>query len=109
KKYRKIRPYMEEYTLDNGKRIFVLGEGRLVNLAAAEGHPSSIMAMSFCNQVFACEYLLENKGKLQPKVYKLPEEKDEEIARLQLEAMGIKIDALTDEQRRYISTWKEGT
>jgi len=107
-KQRKIRPFMDEYTLD-GKRIFILGEGRLINLAAAEGHPATIMAMSFINQSFACEYLVKNKGKLEPKVYILPREKDDEIARLQLEAMGIKIDTLTSEQKKYLASWKEGT
>jgi adenosylhomocysteinase len=109
KKQRKIRPFMDEFTLENGKKVFVLGEGRLVNLAAAEGHPSIIMAMSFCNQAFACEYLVKNKGKLEPKVYVLPKEKDDEVARLQLEAMNIRIDSLTPEQKRYISSWEEGT
>jgi len=109
KSKRNIRPFMDEYTLDDGKRIFILGEARLVNLAAAEGHPSTIMAMSFINQSFACEYLIKNKGKLEPKVYVLPKEKDDEIARLQLEAMGIKIDTLTPEQKKYIESWEEGT
>lgn len=109
KNQRKIRPFMDEFTLDNGKRIFILGEGRLINLAAAEGHPSAIMAMSFCNQAFACEYLVQNKGKLKPKVYVLPEEKDDEISRLQLEGMGIKIDEMTEEQKKYSTSWKEGT
>ena len=108
-KQRKIRPFMDEFTLNNGKRIFVLGEGRLINLAAAEGHPSTIMAMSFINQSFACEYLVKNKDKLDPKVYVLPKEKDEEIAKLQLEAMGIKIDTMTAEQKNYVTSWKEGT
>ncbi|MBN1385596.1 adenosylhomocysteinase [Candidatus Woesearchaeota archaeon] len=105
---RNIRPFMDEYLLD-GKRIFILGQARLINLAAAEGHPSTIMAMSFINQAFACKFLLDNKGKLKPKVYTLPPEMDDEVARLQLEAMGIEIDELTDEQRRYLSTWQEGT
>jgi adenosylhomocysteinase len=105
---RKIRPFMDEYTLD-GKRIFILGEGRLINLAAAEGHPSAIMAMSFCNQAFACEYLVKNKGNLKPQVYVLPAERDDEIARLQLEAMGIEIDEMTKEQKKYSESWKEGT
>lgn len=109
KNQRKIRQFMDEFTLDNGKRIFILGEGRLINLAAAEGHPSAIMAMSFCNQAFACEFLVQNKGKLQPKVYVLPPEKDEEIARLQLKAMNIEIDTLTKEQDSYLKNWKEGT
>ncbi|MBI5389180.1 adenosylhomocysteinase [Candidatus Woesearchaeota archaeon] len=105
---RKIRQFMDEFMLD-GKRVYILGEGRLINLAAAEGHPSMIMAMSFCNQAFACEYLVKNKGKLQPKVYVLPKERDEEIARLQLAAMGITIDTLTPEQKKYLTSWQEGT
>jgi len=109
KKVREIRPLVEEFTLESGKRIITLGNCRLVNLACAEGHPSAIMAMSFCNQAFACEYLIKNKDKLEPKVYVLPSEKDEEIARLQLEAMDIKIDSLTSEQKKYISSWEEGT
>lgn len=107
-KTRKIRPSMEEFTL-GGKRLFLLGEGRLINLAAAEGHPSAIMAMSFCNQALACEYLVKNKGKLKAGVHLLPAEKDTEIALLQLEAMGISIDSLTAEQKKYISSWQEGT
>lgn len=109
KNERKIREFMDEFTLENGNRIFVLGEARLINLAAAEGHPSTIMAMSFCNQAMACEHLIKNKGKLEPKVYVLPEEMDDMISRLQLDAMGIKIDVLSDEQEKYLSSWKEGT
>ena len=109
KNQRNIRPFMEEFTLDNGNRVFILGEARLVNLAAAEGHPSTIMSMSFINQSFACEFLVKNKGKLEPKVYVLPKEKDDEIARLQLEAMGIKIDSMTSEQKKYSQSWQEGT
>ena len=109
KKQRKIRPFMDEFTLDNGKRIFILGEARLINLAAGEGHPSTIMAMSFINQAFACEFLVKNKGKLESKVYVLPKEKDDEIAKLQLEAMGIKIDSMTEEQKAYSTSWREGT
>ena len=107
-KQRKIRPFMDEFAI-NDKKIYILGEGRLINLAAAEGHPSAIMAMSFINQSFACEYLVQNKGKLKPKVYVLPNEKDDEISRLQLEAMGIKIDEMTEEQKKYSTSWKEGT
>jgi adenosylhomocysteinase len=107
-KKRTIRPLMDEYTLD-GKRLFVLGEGRLVNLACAEGHPSDIMAMSFINQSFACEYLVKNKGRLKPGVHVLPEEMDVEVARLQLEALGVKIDKLTPEQEAYLASWQEGT
>lgn len=109
KTHRKIRPFMDEFTLASGKKIFILGDARLINLVAGEGHPSSIMAMSFCNQAFACEFLVQHKGTLEPKVYALPKEKDDEIARLQLESMGIKIDSLTDEQKNYLSSWKEGT
>ncbi len=109
KNTRRIRPFMDEFVLDNGKKIFVLGEGRLINLASAEGHPSTIMAMSFINQAFACEFLVQNKGKLNPSVYVLSEEKDDEIARLQLKAMGVELDKLTDEQKKYIESWDEGT
>ncbi|MCK4590001.1 MAG: adenosylhomocysteinase [Nanoarchaeota archaeon] len=105
---RQIRPFMDEYSFD-GKKVFILGAGRLINLAAGEGHPSSIMAMSFINQSFACEFLVKNKGQLEPKVYVLPKEKDDEIAKLQLEAMGIKIDSMTAEQKAYSSSWREGT
>jgi adenosylhomocysteinase len=106
--HRRIRPYLDEYTLD-GNRLYVLGEGRLINLAAAEGHPSTIMAMSFCNQAMACEYLVKNKGKLKPGVHVLPQEMDDEVARLQLQSMGVKWDRLTPEQEKYLSSWKEGT
>jgi adenosylhomocysteinase len=105
-KVRKIRPFMDEFTL-GGKRIFILGEGRLVNLAAAEGHPSSIMSMSFCNQAMACEFVVKNK--LKPGVHVLPPEMDDEVARLQLEAMGISFDQMTPEQKKYSESWKEGT
>ncbi len=108
KSVRKVRQFMDEFTLE-GKKIFILGEGRLINLAAAEGHPSAIMSMSFCNQAFACEYLLKNKGKLKAGVHVLPPEKDDEVARLQLEAMGIKIDGMTPEQKKYSQSWREGT
>lgn len=106
---RKIRQFMDEFTIDDGKKIFVLGDGRLINLAAGEGHPSAIMAMSFCNQAFACEYLARNKGRLKPGVHVLPPEKDDEVARLQLEAMGVLIDEMTPEQKKYVTSWREGT
>jgi len=106
---RVIRPDVEEYTLNNGKKIFLLGEGRLINLAAAEGHPSEVMDMSFANQSLMAEYIVKNKGKLQPKVYRVPEEIDRDIARLKLQFMGVKIDALTQEQKKYLSSWQEGT
>ena len=105
---RKIRPFMDEFRLHlDGKRLLVLAEGRLINLSAAEGHPSTIMAMSFINQVFACAYLVNNQ--LEPKVYVLPKELDDEVSCLQLEAMGVKIDTMTIEQQKYINSWKEGT
>lgn len=107
-KKRNVRPFMDEYDL-NGKKIFVLGEGRLINLAAAEGHPSEIMSMSFMNQSAAVEYLVKNHEKLEPKVYVLPEEIDATIAKIQLEALGIEIDQLTEEQKKYLSSWDEGT
>lgn len=105
---RKIRPFMEEYTLD-GKKLFVLGEGRLVNLAAAEGHPSVVMAQSFCGQSLAVEYGVKNRGKLKIGVNTIPAEIDETIAKLQLEALGVKKDELTPEQKKYMNSWQEGT
>ncbi|MBI1969122.1 adenosylhomocysteinase [Candidatus Woesearchaeota archaeon] len=109
KHQKKIRPLMDEFTLENEKKIYILGEARLINLVAGEGHPSAIMAMSFINQAFACEYLVQNKGTLRPKVYVLPQEKDVEVAKLQLEAMGIEFDILTPEQKKYLESWEEGT
>ncbi len=106
---RKIRENLEEYTLASDKKIYVLGEGRLVNLVAAEGHPAEVMDMSFANQALATEYFVTNKGKLLPKVYVLPKEIDSEIAMLKLKSMGIAIDKLTKGQSKYLSTWKEGT
>ncbi len=103
-----IRPFLEEYQLNN-KKIFVLAEGRLVNLGAAEGHPAIVMDMSFANQSLAAEYLVKNKGKLKPGVQKLPADIDREIAVLKLKTIGIDIDKLTDEQIKYISSWEEGT
>jgi adenosylhomocysteinase len=106
---RRIRTFVDEYTMKDKRRIFLLGEGRLINLAAAEGHPSSVMDMSFANQALCLEYLVKNKGKLQPKVYIAPEEIDMEVARLKLDSMGVKIDKLTPEQERYLNSWEEGT
>ncbi|MBN1645698.1 adenosylhomocysteinase [Candidatus Woesearchaeota archaeon] len=105
---RRIRPYFDEYVL-NGKKIFLAGEGRLVNLACAEGHPSLVMSTSFCGQAMAVEYCVKNKGKLKPEVITLPKEIDDEIARIQLEALGVKIDELTEEQIKYLNSWQEGT
>ncbi|BAU04765.1 adenosylhomocysteinase [Fischerella sp. NIES-3754] len=104
-----VRPFTEEYRLQNGKSVVVLGEGRLINLAAAEGHPSAVMDMSFANQALGCEYLVKNKGKLEPGIHAIPNEVDQEIARLKLQAMGIKIDTLTPEQIEYINSWTSGT
>ena len=105
-----MRPFVEEYRLkSNGRRIIVLGEGRLINLAAAEGHPASVMDMSFANQALSVEYLVKNKGKLSPGVHLLPAEVDTEIASLKLRALGIYIDVLTAEQLEYISSWETGT
>lgn len=103
---KRIRPYMDEYKLNNGKSVYVLCEGRLVNLGAAEGHPASVMDMSFANQALGMEYIVKNRGKLECKLHTLPESVDYEIASLKLDAMGIKIDTLTDEQREYLNSWK---
>jgi adenosylhomocysteinase len=106
---RQVREFVEEYTLSDGRKINVLGEGRLVNLAAAEGHPSSVMDMSFANQALAAEYLAKDAKQLQKKVYRVPMEIDKEIARLKLKAMGVEIDTLTKEQEKYLSSWEMGT
>jgi len=109
KKKRRIRDFVDEYTLKNGKRINLLGEGRLVNLAAAEGHPASVMDMSFANQALACEYVAKNYKKLGKQVYKVPEFIDKNIAKLKLESLGVKIDSLTEEQKKYLDSWELGT
>lgn len=109
RKVRRIRNYIEEYSLKNGKNVYVLGEGRLINLAAAEGHPSSVMDMSFANQALSAEYLAKNSGKLDKKVYGVPEVLDQEIARLKLRSLGVKIDKLTAEQDKYLHSWEMGT
>ncbi|MEA2088182.1 MAG: adenosylhomocysteinase [Candidatus Caldatribacteriota bacterium] len=106
---KKIREYIEEYTLENGKKINLLAEGRLLNLSAAEGHPASVMDMSFANQALSAEYLVKEGRNLQKKVYCVPEVIDKEIARLKLQSMGINIDRLTEEQEKYLSSWKMGT
>jgi len=105
---RNIRPNLDEYTLKDGKRLYLLAEGRLVNLAAAEGHPSEVMDMSFANQALCAEQLAKT-DRMEPKVYKVPKEIDEKVAKLKLNAMEIKIDELTEEQKRYLTTWKTGT
>lgn len=106
---KKIRPSLEEYKLKNGKSILVLAEGRLVNLVAAEGHPASVMDMSFANQALGAEFIIKNKGKLENKVYTLPKSTDIEIASLKLKSMGIEIDTLTPEQEKYLNSWSTGT
>ncbi|MGB3404269.1 MAG: adenosylhomocysteinase [Microcoleaceae cyanobacterium] len=106
---KEVRNFTQQYKLQSGKSIVVLGEGRLINLAAAEGHPSAVMDMSFANQALACEYLVKNKGELEPGIHSIPEEVDKNIARLKLAAMGIKIDSFTDEQIEYINSWTVGT
>ncbi|QIR40789.1 adenosylhomocysteinase [Tolypothrix sp. PCC 7910] len=109
KEVKQVRPFTEEYKLPSGKSVIVLGEGRLINLAAAEGHPSAVMDMSFANQALAVEYLVKNKGKLEPGLHSVPREVDEEIARLKLQALGINIDTLTADQIEYINSWTSGT
>jgi adenosylhomocysteinase len=107
--HREARPFVEEYELGDGRRIFLLGEGRLINLAAAEGHPAAVMDMSFANQALAAEHLVKNASELDRKVHVLPPEMDQEIAKLKLETMGIAIDELTVEQAKYLSSWDQGT
>jgi len=109
KRKRKLRDFLEEYTLPNGRRVYLLGEGRLVNLAVAEGHPAMVMDMSFANQALAAEYLVKNRGRLKPQVYNVPAELDRDIARTKLASMGIDIDLLTPAQEKYLSAWEEGT
>ena len=107
--HRQVRPYVEEYVLNDGRKLYLLGEGRLINLAAAEGHPSAVMDMSFANQALCVEYIVKNHGELAPQVYSVPKETDEEVGRLKLHSMGIQIDSLTPEQQRYQESWEEGT
>lgn len=109
KSSRTIRDFVEEFTLGNGKRVYLLGDGRLINLAAAEGHPSAVMDMSFANQALCAEYMAKNYKKLEKKVYSVPEKIDSEIARLKLKSMGIAIDALTPAQKKYLASWEMGT
>jgi adenosylhomocysteinase len=104
-----VRDFVEEFRMADGRRISLLGEGRLINLAAAEGHPSAVMDMSFANQALSAEFLVTSKGKLKKQVYPVPPEIDQRIAQLKLEAMGIQIDRLTKEQERYLSSWEHGT
>ncbi|OGN98505.1 MAG: adenosylhomocysteinase [Chloroflexi bacterium RBG_13_50_21] len=109
KEKRLVRPFVEQYVLEDDRRINLLGEGRLINLAAAEGHPASVMDMSFANQALSVEYMVKNAEKMEKKVYGVPEEIDHEIARLKLDAMGVKIDVLSPEQVKYLNSWEEGT
>ncbi len=106
---RRIRDFVDEYTLEDGRCLYLLGEGRLINLAAAEGHPASVMDMSFANQALCLEHMVKNRGKLESIVYSVPEEIDEEVARLKLKAIGVKIDSLTPAQEEYLTSWEEGT
>jgi adenosylhomocysteinase len=109
KEKRLVRPFVEQYVLADDRRINLLGEGRLINLAAAEGHPASVMDMSFANQALSVEYMVKNADKLEKRVYSVPGEIDREIARLKLDAMGVEIDKLTPEQEKYLNSWEEGT
>ena len=106
---RRVRESVDEYRIQDGRKLFLLGEGRLVNLAAAEGHPAAVMDMSFANQALGAEWIATNHQKLEKQVYELPDEVDKEIARLKLHAMGIQIDYLTEQQQRYLTSWQEGT
>jgi adenosylhomocysteinase len=106
---RVLRTYVEEFKMNDGRCLYLLGEGRLINLAAAEGHPASVMDMSFANQALCMEYLVRNRGKLEIKVHPVPAEIDREVARLKLKAMGVAIDTLTAEQQKYLASWEEGT
>ena len=106
---REARRYVDEFTLADGRRLYLIGDGRLVNLAAAEGHPALVMDMSFANQALASEFVIANAQSLERKVYVVPTEIDEEIARLKLATMGIEIDKLTEEQAKYLASWDEGT
>ena len=107
--HREVRAYVREYTLRDGRRIYLLGEGRLINLTAAEGHPAAVMDMSFANQALSAEYLVKNQKSLKPGVYAVPREIDQEVGRLKLESMGVKIDTLTAEQQKYQESWDQGT
>ncbi|HEX6383138.1 MAG TPA: adenosylhomocysteinase [Anaerolineae bacterium] len=106
---RRVRPFVDQFTLKDGRKLNLLGEGRLINLAAAEGHPASVMDMSFAGQALSAKYLVDNKGRLENKVYPVPEEVDQHIASLKLQAMGIQIDTLTEQQVSYLNSWEEGT
>jgi adenosylhomocysteinase len=106
---RLVRPFVEQYEFKDGRLVFLLGEGRLINLAAAEGHPASVMDMSFANQALSAEYMIKNGATLEKKVYGVPDVIDREIARLKLQSMGVQVDTLTAEQNKYLNSWEEGT
>ena len=106
---REARAFVDEFTLADGRRLYLLGDGRLINLAAAEGHPAIVMDMSFANQALSAEYAIQHAAELERRVYPVPEEIDKEIARLKLETMGIEVDVLTEEQAKYLASWDEGT
>jgi adenosylhomocysteinase len=109
KSRRTIRDFVEEFVMRDNRRIYLLGEGRLINLAAAEGHPAQVMDMSFANQALAAEFMKKNYRRLQKRVYKVPEDIDRNIAELKLASMGVKIDRLTPEQKKYLASWEMGT
>jgi adenosylhomocysteinase len=104
-----VRPFVDEYVMKDGRKLYLLGEGRLINLAAAEGHPASVMDMSFANQALASEYLVKNASSLKHQVYSVPENIDRYIAKLKLDSMGIQVDKLTPDQEQYLASWSEGT
>jgi len=106
---RPARPFVEEYELRDGRRVFLLADGRLLNLAAAEGHPAAVMDMSFANQALSAVHIAKNHGSLAPGVYDVPQEIDRNVARLKLESLGVRIDVLTDEQKKYLESWDMGT
>ena len=106
---RKLRQFVDEFRLEDGRRLYLIADGRLVNLSAAEGHPAQVMDMSFANQALSAEFVVANAASLERKVYPVPEEIDQEIARLKLETMGVAIDELTEEQAKYLASWDEGT
>jgi adenosylhomocysteinase len=106
---RRIREFVDEYAFADGRRVYLLGEGRLVNLSAAEGHPAAVMDMSFANQALSAEWVVANRGALEPRVYPVPVAIDKDVARLKLHAMGVEIDTLTDEQEHYLHSWEQGT
>jgi adenosylhomocysteinase len=107
--HRPARDFVEEYQLEDGRRVFLLADGRLLNLAAAEGHPAAVMDMSFANQALSAAWVVRNHQHLAPTVYDVPEEIDREVARLKLESLGVRIDVLTDEQKQYLASWESGT